>query len=184
MHTHFPIVAGGDEGGAGTISGPRYVDENEVAVYSVNEQQNHAYDFAVTGGNEIDQTSASITVQWLSTGYGYVVLVETDNETGCIADTVMVEVAIGNVGINYINDSKIKIYPNPTTGSFILELKGGDPTNEVTVDIYGIRGEKVLSKVLKGERKHEFSLSDKLPWVYFLRAITGDNTETIKIIKQ
>ncbi len=167
-----------------TISGPQYVDEYEVAVYSVYEQQYHEYDFSVTGGNEIDQTSASVTVQWLSTGYGYIFLVETNNVTGCIGDTVTVEVSIGNVGINYINDSKIKIYPNPTTGNFILDLMGGVPAENITVDIYGIWGEKVLSKVLNGDRKHEFSLSDRPTGVYFIRIITGDKAETLKIIKQ
>jgi len=80
--------------------------------------------------------------------------------------------------------SSFKIYPNPTTGSFIMELKGEVPTNEVTVDVYGMWGELVLSKVLSGERKHEFSLSDRPVGIYFIRVISGDKAETVKIIKQ
>jgi len=83
-----------------------------------------------------------------------------------------------------IVQSSFKIYPNPTTGNFILEVTGESIVDKITVDVYGIWGEKVLSKVLKGDRKHEFSLSDKPSGVYFIRIITGDNAETVKIIKQ
>ncbi|MEI6456707.1 MAG: T9SS type A sorting domain-containing protein, partial [bacterium] len=72
----------------------------------------------------------------------------------------------------------------PTTGNFILELKGEIPADEVRVDVYGIRGEKVLTGVMGGERKHEFSLLDRPVGIYFIRVITGSRSETAKIIKQ
>ena len=75
------------------------------------------------------------------------------------------------------------IYPNPTTGNFILELKGDIPFGDVSIRIYGMRGETILTKVLNGENKHEFSLSDKPVGVYFIHVITGDKAETVKIIK-
>jgi hypothetical protein len=78
----------------------------------------------------------------------------------------------------------IKIYPNPTTRNFILELNGDIPLDKVTVDIYGIWREKVLAETLNGERKHEFSLSDRPTGVYFIRVISGDKAETVKLIKQ
>ena len=83
-----------------------------------------------------------------------------------------------------IEKSSFKIFPNPTTGNFILELNGDAPVDKVTVDFYGMWGEKILSKILNGEGKHEFSLSDRPSGVYFIRVITDDKSETIKIIKQ
>ncbi|MEI7981722.1 MAG: FISUMP domain-containing protein [Bacteroidota bacterium] len=77
-----------------------------------------------------------------------------------------------------------RIYPNPTTGRFTLELKGELSPDKIKVDVYGMRGERILSEVLKGERKYEFSLSDSPIGVYFIRVITGDKIETVKIIKQ
>ena len=79
---------------------------------------------------------------------------------------------------------QLKVYPNPTTENFILELTGETPADKITVDVYGIWGEKVLTTTLNGERKHEFSLSDKPSGVYFIHVVTGDKTETLKIIKQ
>ncbi len=81
-----------------------------------------------------------------------------------------------------IQQSSIKVYPNPTTGTFILELT--NDADHVKVDIYGIWGEKVLSTVLSGDRKHEFSLSGKPVGIYFIRVVSGDKAETVKIIKQ
>ena len=79
--------------------------------------------------------------------------------------------------------SPFKIYPNPTTGNFILELKSEVPTDKIIVAVYGMWEEKVLSEVLIGERKHEFSLSDRPAGVYFIHVISGNMSETSKIIK-
>jgi hypothetical protein len=84
----------------------------------------------------------------------------------------------------YSEQSSFKIYPNPTTGNFILELNGEIRSAKVTVDVFGIYGEKLLTKILNGERKHEFSLSDKPVGVYFIRVITGGKSETAKLSKQ
>jgi len=80
--------------------------------------------------------------------------------------------------------SSFKIYPNPTTGSFILELSDTFPIDKIAVEIYGMHGDKILSKNLYGERKHEFSLTNRPVGVYFLRVISDNGTETAKIIKQ
>jgi hypothetical protein len=88
------------------------------------------------------------------------------------------------IEIKDLTSLKINIYPNPTTCNFILELSGELLSDKVSVDIYGIRGEKILTETLNGERKHEFSLSGKPSGVYFIRVISGDKTETVKIIKQ
>jgi hypothetical protein len=77
-----------------------------------------------------------------------------------------------------------KIYPNPTTGNFILELSREISDDKVTVNAYGMFGEVVLTKTLYDEVTHEFSLSDRPSGVYFIRVITGDKSETVKIIKR
>lgn len=80
--------------------------------------------------------------------------------------------------------SSFKIYPNPTTGNFILELTGEKPASNVTMDIYGMRGDKILSALLTGQHRHEFSLSGRPAGVYFIRVVSGDKSETVKVIKQ
>ena len=87
-------------------------------------------------------------------------------------------------GIEELPEATVRVYPSPTTGKFILELKGELPVYKVVVDVYDMIGEKVLTEILFGERSHEFSLSDRPVGVYFIRVISGDKAETIKIIKQ
>jgi hypothetical protein len=77
-----------------------------------------------------------------------------------------------------------KVYPNPTTGIFTMELIGFDETQTFCVEIYGMRGDKILRKVMLMERKQKFSLSDEPMGIYFIRVISGNQTETAKIIKQ
>ncbi|MEI7980018.1 MAG: T9SS type A sorting domain-containing protein [Bacteroidota bacterium] len=86
-----------------------------------------------------------------------------------------------------VSESKtgfIKVYPNPTTGNFTLELTGEVREEKVKVDVYGMQGEKVFSSVVNSERNQSFSLSNRQAGIYFIRVITGDKAETLKIIKQ
>ena len=91
----------------------------------------------------------------------------------------------GNAEIQPIaQQSFFKIYPNPTTGKFKLEITGEPMAESVYFDIYGIWGERILTETLNGENNHEFSLSGQPSGVYFIRVISGDKAETVKIIKQ
>jgi hypothetical protein len=76
-----------------------------------------------------------------------------------------------------------RVYPNPTNGKFRLELTGKPLAEPVHVEIYGMRGEKVLSEELSGETVHEFSLSDKPAGIYFIKVVAGENMFTSKLIK-
>jgi hypothetical protein len=77
-----------------------------------------------------------------------------------------------------------KVYPNPSSGNFILELDGDFASPIANVEIFGMQGEKILSTALTGERKREFSLSDKPAGIYFIRVISGTKAASAKIIKQ
>ena len=80
--------------------------------------------------------------------------------------------------------SSFNVYPNPTSGNFTLELNGDFPSSSATIEILGIWGEKVLTKVLTEDRKCEFSLSDRPSGIYFIRVISGSKAASAKIIKQ
>jgi hypothetical protein len=76
-----------------------------------------------------------------------------------------------------------RIYPNPTTGTFTLEQKGDNDYPKVKLEIYDLRGTRVLAAELVGEKKSEFSLSTFPAGLYFVKLLAEDYTETIKLIK-
>jgi hypothetical protein len=75
------------------------------------------------------------------------------------------------------------IYPNPTSGRFTLEMKRGETVGNVKVEIFGMRGEHIMSGEMTGERKHEFSLSDLPHGLYYVKIVAGNHVEIFKLVK-
>lgn len=82
-----------------------------------------------------------------------------------------------------VNNQHIRAYPNPTNGSFTLELTGITESGMTKVEICGMNGIKVISEDLAGERKHAFSVESLRPGIYFIHVTTGTSNETMKLIK-
>jgi hypothetical protein len=78
----------------------------------------------------------------------------------------------------------IKVYPNPTTGVFTLEVDGEYGDGPATIDIFSMRGDKVFTGGINGQGKHDLSLSGNPAGIYLIRVVSGKRTETARIIKQ
>ncbi|MEI7980075.1 MAG: carbohydrate binding domain-containing protein [Bacteroidota bacterium] len=76
------------------------------------------------------------------------------------------------------------LYPNPTRGTFVLEFNTDAWEGNVLVDIYGMRGNKVLTAILHGEYRHLFSLSDEPPGIYLFHIVSGGRSETLRIVRE
>jgi hypothetical protein len=98
--------------------------------------------------------------------------------------TNVISIMVYGYAVEELVSANQRVYPNPTEGYFIVELKDEAPVDMVKVDVVGPGGEKILSDVMYGERKHAFSLSDKPAGVYLIRMTSGNRVETVKIIKQ
>jgi hypothetical protein len=95
-----------------------------------------------------------------------------------------VNVIPGDTFIDKSANNLFKVYPNPTTGVFTLELTEVTETSVVKVEIYGMYGEKLQSDQFTGEKRHEFTLDGKSNGIYFIRVFCGGNLGSQKIIKQ
>ena len=97
--------------------------------------------------------------------------------------------AITDAGIKENDSSPVpstsifKVYPNPTTGEFTLEMRNDQATNGIKVEGYGMHGEKAFSAYLNGEKQYPFSLSGFPAGIYIIRLIGGEKPETARIIK-
>ena len=81
------------------------------------------------------------------------------------------------------NGSYARVYPNPTSGLFTVELNGPGKTGLTRIEIYNINGVKVMAEGLHGERKHQFAGSEFKPGIYFIRVYSENQVETVKLIK-
>jgi hypothetical protein len=80
--------------------------------------------------------------------------------------------------------SFFRVYPNPTTGAFTLEVNGESESGTTKVEIFSMHGDQVFNSELSGNGKHELTLSGKPIGIYVIRVISGSKTETARIIKQ
>ena len=75
------------------------------------------------------------------------------------------------------------MYPNPTNGDFTLIQKGNATFDNVQMTIYTMRGDRILSRELNGQKSYSFSAADYASGFYFIKLVAKDHVETIKLIK-
>ncbi len=103
---------------------------------------------------------------------------------GKLEDTI--QLAFDEVFDSLKKESLFKVYPNPTTGMFTLELHANyiETEQEMTVEIYAMRGERVVSERVATDHSHVFSLADRQPGMYIVRVVHGHQTSIGRIIKK
>lgn len=79
--------------------------------------------------------------------------------------------------------SGLKIYPNPTSGRFTVEMNPPVSSSFISIEVYSLHGEKVLQEMVF-DAHHVVSLEGKPDGIYFIRAISNGQTAIGKIIKQ
>jgi hypothetical protein len=98
--------------------------------------------------------------------------------------TSLVTVLTGEDELPVITQTaSFSLWPNPTTGKFTLEQTGDTGSKTVKVVIYGMHGEKVITRDLSGEKKYELSIAELPVGLYFVKVVSGEYTRTIKLIK-
>lgn len=85
---------------------------------------------------------------------------------------------------NELKNGFFKVYPNPTTGNFTLELLKVEAASLLFVEIFTMQGNLVLSQEMPAQQQYNFSLSEKNPGFYLIRVQSREETGIAKIIKQ
>lgn len=76
------------------------------------------------------------------------------------------------------------LYPNPTNGSFILEVTGIEQTAFLKVELYDMLGNQMMRTELSGQLKYNFTLEGRPSGIYLIRIVSGKFSGTGRIIKQ
>ena len=122
-------------------------------------------------------TNQSYTV--LQSGF-YTVIVSDSN--GCV-NSASIKVTIS--GIEELNDGSVSVYPNPSSGNFIIELLNGLMADEVLIDVVNTLGQKVFSsqqKISATAFKKQIDLSNFAHGVYFIEIKTEHEFLRKKIV--
>ena len=77
-----------------------------------------------------------------------------------------------------------KIYPNPTDGTFTLELTTAEPWQSISVEIHSMLGNRLFSKELPAQRMHTLSLEGYQSGLYIIRVMKGDKVGVERLIKR
>ena len=83
-----------------------------------------------------------------------------------------------------LKENFFKIYPNPTTGDFTLELLEFEESSMLLVEIFAMQGNLITRKELPVQSLHNLSLAHRQPGIYLIRLFNGIKIETSKINKQ
>ena len=85
--------------------------------------------------------------------------------------------------ITEADQSGFTLFPNPTTGKFILELTNEPDIKGVDVELFNLFGQKILTQTLYAGRRHSFSIEEQQSGIYLFRISINGATEIRKIIK-
>jgi hypothetical protein len=79
--------------------------------------------------------------------------------------------------------NKMEIYPNPSKGSFSIQLQPGKPETQ-SIEIYNATGEKICSTTPNPKGICEINLSNAPVGIYFVKLYDGENINVQKIVIQ
>jgi len=82
------------------------------------------------------------------------------------------------------NKDFFRIYPNPTTGYFILELLNEVKGQNTIVEVYTMLGSKIMVEELPADKLYRFDLTQYNPGIYLIKVIQGNNYGVEKLIRQ
>ena len=84
----------------------------------------------------------------------------------------------------YSDNDLYRVFPNPTDGKFTVEYIGNSQPGTIHVEIYGMKGERILTKEMTEVRKQEFSLEGRAEGIYLVRIIAEEATRTVRVLKR
>ncbi|MBE0664049.1 MAG: T9SS type A sorting domain-containing protein [Bacteroidales bacterium] len=82
------------------------------------------------------------------------------------------------------NTTFFKVFPNPTTGDFTLELLDYNEFSTVTVEIFTIQGLLISNTQLPTGKLFNFSLAERQPGIYLIRVLRDKEVSIGKITKR
>ncbi len=91
--------------------------------------------------------------------------------------------SVGSEPVSSMGQTFFSIYPNPTSGNFVLIQEGEKLYGNIMVEIYNAHGKKVMSETMISKKEHTFRFSGMASGIYFLKIVADGYAETIRFVK-
>lgn len=154
----------------GSIQGTTSLNRLETASYYLNTPYSGNFIWEVDGGSiQSGQGSDSILVEWTTLGNGEVRVRVND----VCSDSASLTVAVLNVGINGFRSNDFTVYPNPTQGSFQLQLTSGQSNGRVS--IYNTVGQIVFNDTINLQESNSIQI-ELTPGIYRVEFTNNSGT--------
>jgi hypothetical protein len=166
----------------GNISPEVFIAET----YTCNFSPGSTYQWLVTNGViNSGQGTNSVSVSWAGTGLGTISVLETTSSI-CQGDTISLNVVLIPTGLEEINQSAIKFYPNPANSNMTIDYGNFAMMNNFQLKIQNSLGQQVFQTNIS-QQTDNLSIST---WggngIYFVHIIDpqGNTIDIRKIVLQ
>jgi hypothetical protein len=83
-------------------------------------------------------------------------------------------------GITETGNEIVRVYPNPTSGAFVIELNDQSQKSIVVTDMMG----RVVENTVSSSEKVNIDINNRASGIYYVKVVSGDNVSVIKIVKE
>lgn len=124
-------------------------------------------------------TTANTTTVAVSPTVQTTYTVNGTDANGCSNNTTVTQNVSSCTGIATLsNDASINVYPNPNNGLFVIEL-----TSASKLTVMNALGQVVIAETFEAG-KHTVNINNESIGVYFVKVMTNNKQQIIKVIKQ
>jgi hypothetical protein len=98
-----------------------------------------------------------------------------------VADELMLNARLNE---ERVSENAIRLFPNPSSGQFIVEPNLISDSENIIIEIYTLLGERIMIIQSPVARQYQLDLSGYQPGIYLIRVMHGDQVGFEKLIKQ
>jgi hypothetical protein len=149
--------------------------------------------FDVASGSEVDLIAGQNIIMlpgthfhsganvnaWIAPGGPYCPMLASSMLTDDLNEVEIQENLIASGKENFF-----RVFPNPATEGFTLELETYDDQEVIIIEIYSIIGKRMLNRELPAGPRHYVGLEEFNPGIYLVRVMQGKQTGVERVIKQ
>ncbi len=151
------------------ISDFSYTTNNNSVDFKATQLGNTFYKWRFGNGDSAISSSNNYTYAYSKLSGNYTACLQVVNTANCFSETCKtINITIGVSPLS--KPSGFKIYPNPNSGSFTIEIE--NPSNDVSIEIFNLLG-KLVKKVERVEKVTLIEL-DAADGIYLVKVKNGN----------